>query len=186
MPRISVPEIGDASLFKVALETYAPKIGQAAMAYSLAVYQNTKLSLREMEAARFRTAQINGCQVCQRFRAGRDLAAVIEDGSGTVRSTEARGPVPDEAFYNSIQHWSDSPLYSPRERLAVELAERMGEAPHSMEGNEAFWTKMHGHFGDAEIMDIALAIGSWMALGRIAHTLELDNVCMATFDLEAA
>jgi alkylhydroperoxidase family enzyme len=39
---------------------------------------------------------------------------------------------------------------------------------------------MHAHFSDAEIVDATFSIGSWMALGRLTHVLELDGVCMPT------
>jgi alkylhydroperoxidase family enzyme len=49
-----------------------------------------------------------------------------------------------------------------------------------MDEDEAFWTKMRAHFSDAEIVDATFSIGSWMALGRLTHVLELDGVCMPT------
>lgn len=68
-------------------------------------------------------------------------------------------------------------LFSERERIAIEMAERMGERPHSMAGDEAFWERVHGHFSDEEIVDMTLSIGSWISMGRVVHTLELDEVC---------
>ena len=92
----------------------------------------------------------------------------------------SRGPAPEEAFYTEIMDWATSSLYSERERIAIEMAERMGERPQSMEGDEEFWARVHAQYSDAEIVDMVLAISSWIALGRAGHTLELDNVCMAS------
>ena len=49
-----------------------PGIGVAASKFSLAVYANSTLGLREFEAARLRIAQINGCVFCQDWRTERD------------------------------------------------------------------------------------------------------------------
>ena len=39
---------------------------------------------------------------------------------------------------------------------------------------------MHDTFTDKDIVDMTFAIGSWIALGRLTHVLELDGVCMPT------
>ena len=54
----------------------------------------------------------------------------------------------------------------------------MGEAPQGLKHDEAFWAEMHAHFSDAEIVDMTFCIGAWMALGRLTHVLDLDDVCM--------
>ena len=56
----------------------------------------------------------------------------------------------------------------------------MGEAPKGLKQDEAFWERMHSSFSDAEIVDMTFSIGSWIALGRLTHVLDLDNVCMPT------
>lgn len=62
--------------------TFAPEIVQAGLAFSTAVYQHSTLTLREFEGARARTAEINGCRVCQNFRTARDLPAYFEAFGG--------------------------------------------------------------------------------------------------------
>jgi alkylhydroperoxidase family enzyme len=185
MSRIAIPEdVADPTGHAFGL---VPAVGASAAAYSLAVYQHCRLSLRELEGARFRTAQINGCHVCQRFRASRDLAAHVERSGGTAGALALKtGDPPDEAFYASVPHWRTAPGLSVRERLVIELAERMGERPQSMENDEDFWQRLHAAFTDVEIVDATLAIASWLALGRVVHTLELDTVCLPTFDQHAA
>lgn len=78
-----------------------------------------------------RTALINGCHLCQGMRAARDLPGHIERSGGDIRrAAEARDNTPpDEKFYAEIANWRDSATYSERERLAIEYAERLGEAP---------------------------------------------------------
>lgn len=185
MPRITIDDrVEDLSSFAFSL---APEIGAAAAAFSLAVYRHCRLSLREMEGARFMTARINGCQVCQRFRSKRDLQAFMTRSGETADiKVLGAGEAPDEAFYESVPNWRNAPNLSTRERLVIELAERMGSQPHSMEGDEPFWKQLHAAFTDAEIVDATLTISSWIALGRVMHSLELDTVCLPTFEQKAA
>lgn len=178
MPRISLPDT-DESPYDAAFSTYAPEISQAARDFTLAAYQNCLLSMRELEGARYRTALINGCVVCKNAR-GMDSAEYLKSTGGDIgKSPFARGPVPTQEFYDAVPHWQTSPLFSARERIAIEMAERMGERPHSMEGDEAFWNRVHQHFSDEEIVSMTLTIASWIGMGRVVHTLELDQVCMA-------
>jgi alkylhydroperoxidase family enzyme len=185
MPRVHVPETHADDPSAHVWTAYCPEIGAAAGAYSLAVYQHSKLSLRELEAARVVTARINGCKLCDTMRAGRDLPGHLErSGGNPAISVVARGgPAPDEAFYEALSDWQTSPLFSPRERLAIDFAHRFGTAPKSFD--DTFWTDLHTHFTDSEIVDLTFAIASWVAFGRLTHILDLDNVCMVTFPQEA-
>ena len=182
MPRVHIPDDHAHDPLSYVWTHYTPEIGAAAAAYSLAVYEHSTLSMREMEAARMRTAHINGCNLCRDMRAARDLPGHIErSGGDAARAAEVRDNTPpDEAFYAAVLNWRDATDFSPRERLAIEYAERLGEAPQSMDTDEAFWTAMHTHFSDREIVDLTFSIGSWMALGRFTHVLALDGVCMPT------
>lgn len=60
MPNVAIPAKFEDDPSAHVWTHYAPEIGMAAGQYSLAVYENSKLSMREMEAARMRTAKING------------------------------------------------------------------------------------------------------------------------------
>jgi alkylhydroperoxidase family enzyme len=187
MSRIHIPD--DVNEFPVsyAFRTYAREIGEAALNFSGTVYDHTLLSLREMEGARVRTAYINGCAICKKGRAARDFDTdFAPTGTAFSRPMSSRGAIPDEAFYAAIPHWRESALFSQRERLAIEFAERMGERPHSLEGDEAFWHRIHAHFSDREIVDLTLSIASWIAMGRVVHTLELDAVCALPHELPGA
>jgi alkylhydroperoxidase family enzyme len=92
-------------------------------------------------------------------------------------SVADRGPAPDEAFYRSVSEWRTSPLYSLRERVAIEYAERMGTDPKGLAADDQFWARAKGAFSDAEIVDLSYCIGTWIANGRVAHVLGWDTVC---------
>ena len=186
--RIDVPQSGDPGrTFETLSNAYAPEIVRAAGAFSTTAYQHSNLALREIEAARYRTAQINGCMVCQGFRAGRDFPQMFEGFGGDLESSVYRnGPAPDEEFYAQVGNWPDWPGYSERERLAIHYAEGMGEAPKQIAADEAFWARMKAVYSDEEIVDLTYCIGSWIANGRAAHVLGLDNVCFVAESAEAA
>jgi alkylhydroperoxidase family enzyme len=188
MPRVQVPDefAHDPSAF--VWGHYAPEIAGGASSYIQAVYTKSLLSLRELEAARMRTAQINGCELCMGMRSDRDLGAFLESGGVDPRqAVSARGdPVPDEAFYAEVENWKKWDGFSARERLIIEYADRMGSAPKTVKHDEALWEQLHAHFSDAEIVDMTFCIGAWMALGRLTHVLDLDSVCMPTSKAQAA
>ena len=158
---------------------YVPDIAAAAVGYSKAVYEGSSLSVREFEGARIRTAQINGCLVCQNWRAARDLPGYLERVGGDVQhSLINRGdPVPDETFYATVEQWRNSSVFSARERIAIEFADRMGQEPKSLAQDEEFWKRAHAHFSDKEIVDLAFSVGSWISMGRVAHVLGIDTTC---------
>lgn len=113
-----------------ALSDVSPDMAASLFAFGKMPYHKSRLSLREFEAARIRTAEINGCLICQGFRAVRDLPDLL-GAAPQARQPEllGRGPAPDEAFYRDILDWRGSAAYNERERIAIEMAERMGLNP---------------------------------------------------------
>jgi alkylhydroperoxidase family enzyme len=159
-----------------------PRIADAAVALSEAVYQNTGLSFRVAEAARMRMAQINGCILCRNFRLASDLDNLMErvGAQSAANVGSSRGPVPDETFYAAIENWRESDLFSDRERLAIEYAERIAEAPRDLPLDDEFWQRLRAAFGDAEIVDLTYSITTWLATGRFTHVLGFDGSCDVT------
>ncbi|MET0988339.1 MAG: carboxymuconolactone decarboxylase family protein [Steroidobacteraceae bacterium] len=176
--RIDLPaQHQDAPIVHLA-SNYAAEIVRAGVAFSKAGYQHSKLSLREFEGARARTAEINGCTVCQNWRSERDLPGYFSAFGGQYeRSVGTRGAAPDEQFYTSVSQWRDSPVFSERERLAIRYAEGLGMDPHGIAKDEEFWRRMKAAFSDDEIVDLSYCIAAWMGLGRVTHALGMDGVC---------
>lgn len=157
---------------------YAPTIVASAFEFSKVTYEHSGLPLRVFEAARARTAQINGCIICQSWRSNRHAAGYLKSMGGSGESVATRGgPAPDEAFYDAILEWRTSPLFSERERVAIEYAEGLGLNPHGLAEDEAFWARANKAFSDDELIDLSYCIACWMALGRVAHVLGVDDVC---------
>jgi alkylhydroperoxidase family enzyme len=151
----------------------SPEIVGAGLVFSGVTSEKSILSLREHEGARIRTAELNGCQVCLAFRSGCDLARLYGPDAQTVA---ANGPAPDAGFYAAISDWRTSPLFSDRERLAIEYAERLGTDPKGVAVDEDFWSRAKALFSDAEIVDLSFCIACWLGQGRVTHALGLDEV----------
>jgi alkylhydroperoxidase family enzyme len=135
-----------------------PGIGAAASRFSLAVYEHSTLGLREFEAARLRIAQINGCLFCLDWRTERD-GQKVEDG-----------------FAEAVTDWRATDAFDERTRLAAEYAERYALDHHNLDGE--FWARMTAAYSQAEIVELSMSIGSWLAFGRLNHVLGIDAVCV--------
>ncbi|MFI6642725.1 carboxymuconolactone decarboxylase family protein [Streptomyces sp. NPDC050504] len=134
-----------------------PEIGAAASAFSLAVYAHSSLGLREFEAARLRVAQLNGCAFCLDWR------------------TEKDGVKVEEGFADAVAAWRTTEAFDERTRLAAEYAERYVADHHGIDGE--FWSRMTARYSQAEIVELSMSIGSWLAFGRLNHVLGLDAMC---------
>ena len=40
-----------------------------------------------------------------------------------------------------------------------------------------FWARCHAAFSDDELVDLALCVGSWLALGRFNQVFDIDGAC---------
>ncbi|MEU3277779.1 carboxymuconolactone decarboxylase family protein [Streptomyces antibioticus] len=135
-----------------------PGIGPAAANFSLAVYAHTTLGLREFEAARLRIAQINGCMFCLDWRTERDGLKV------------------EEEFAGAVAEWRTTGAFDERTRLAAEYAERYALDHHNLD--EEFWGRMSARYSQAEIVELTMSLGSWLAFGRLNRVLGLDAMCV--------
>lgn len=115
--------------------------------FSEAVYTNTKLALREREAARWTIALINHCVVCQDTRARDGQEAGV-----------------DEGFYGEVAGWATSTELTERERLAAEFAQMFALDHQAMD--DTFWARMHAAYADDELADLIICCGMFLGLGR--------------------
>ena len=179
--RIDLPEEHHVQPFAHLAKHYASEIVTAGGVFGTAPYQYSKLSLRELEAARYRTALINGCNVCKNMRGARDFPGLFEIFGGDLdNSVYTHGEAPDEDFYNNVANWRDYPGFSERERLIIRYAEGLGQTPDQIAQDEEFWALAKAVFSDNEIVDLSYSIAAWMGVGRAMHALGLDAVCAFT------
>jgi len=135
-----------------------PGIGVAASKFSMAVYADTTLGLREFEAARLRIAQVNGCLFCLDWRTERD-GETVEDG-----------------FAEAVTDWRTTDAFDDRTRLAAEYAERYALDHHGLD--DEFWARMNAHYSQREVVELSMCIGAWLAFGRLNRVLGLDTACV--------
>lgn len=135
-----------------------PGIGGAAANFSLKVYSDSTLRLREFEAARLRIAQINGCVFCQDWRTERD------------------GEKVESTFDEAVRNWRTTDAFDERTRLAAEYAERYALDHHGLD--EDFWSRMTAEYSQNHIVELSMCLGSWLAFGRLNHVLGIDSICV--------
>jgi alkylhydroperoxidase family enzyme len=159
MPLIEVPEGPPGADPEVRVWALRPEMGMGAGALSHAIYEQSIVPVRERELARMRIALINGCAICQQWRKTPDAAGRLSEDD-----------------YAHVLEWATYDGYSERERIAVDYAERFAEDHHSID--EAYYDRMRAAgYSDAEILDLTVCIGGWLALGRTLHVLGLDDSC---------
>jgi alkylhydroperoxidase family enzyme len=146
MARISFPERGHGEHVDWALLRPEMAVGMGAI--SSAVYGNSRLPVREREAARWTIALINDCVVCRDTRARDGVAAGA-----------------DEGFYSDVATWRTSEALSDRERLAAEYAERFALDHLAMDDD--FWVRLRAAYADDEIADLTICCGMFLGLGRV-------------------
>lgn len=161
---------------------HRPRMADATLALSQAIYAESTLSFREAEGARYRISLINGCLMCQKFRLADDLAELMAriNSSEAPNTGAARGEAPSAEYYEAVEHWRDSPLFSERERLAIEYAERVSLEPEGLPYDDAFWSRLHACFDEGEIVDLTYSVTTWIATGRFVHVLGLDGACQVS------
>ena len=157
MPHIAVPE--GAADPEVRVWALRPEMGVAAGGMSHAIYEQSIVPVRERELARMRIALINGCAICRQWRKTPGAAGQI--------SEDDYAHVLEPAGYRG---------YSERDRLAIEYAQLFALDHERID--DAFFGRLRaGGYSDAEILDLTVCIGGWLALGRTLHVLGLDDSC---------
>ena len=143
-----------------------PGIGPAAVDFSQAVYDHSTLGLPEFEAARLRTAQINGCVFCNDWRTERD------------------GEKVGEGFAEAVAEWRTTDALDERAKLAAEYAERYALDHHGID--DEFWGRFRAVYSDNELVELTMCLGSWIAFGRLNRVLGLDTACVLPVRTDSA
>lgn len=138
----------------------APEMAGGMGALSEAVYDRSDLPLRVREAARGRIAEANQCGVC-------------------LRTRDAGGPAEgiDEAFYEHLTTWREWDGYSPRERLAIEFAERFALDHHGLRDDDDFWARFRALYSDHEVVELGISCALWVGGGRLMRVLDVAQSC---------
>ena len=118
------------------------------------------LPRRTHELVRMRIAEINGCVLCLTWR--NDWA--------------------DDAALAAVSQYATSDLFSDAERAALEYAERFASDSKSIDDD--LLGRLGAHFSPAEIADLTLVLGKYLAMGRFMQVLDLDQACTISYDAD--
>lgn len=132
----------------------APHLGAGLHAMSQAVYEQSSLPIREREVARMRIAQLNQCQVCLNTRA----VSAMEQGL-------------TDDLYQQVGRYHDHPDFTPRERLAIEFAERFAIDHTAIDDD--LWARLEQHFSQTELLELTVTAGFCVGIGRAFHVLDI-------------
>ncbi len=130
----------------------APEAAAALRALGAAV-EKSGLEKDLTELLKIRASQMNGCAFCTQFHINH----------------ARRLQVPAEKL-DLVAVWHDSPVYSPRERAALEWTEQLTEMPRGG-ASEAAYADLREHFSASEIAFLTAAIANINAWNRIAGGL---------------
>jgi alkylhydroperoxidase family enzyme len=111
-------------------------------------FPNHLLGGRLLELIRIRSAQLGGCEPCS---VARKTESATEEVVACLVDTSLRQGL------------------NARERLALELLERLSDDHHSI--GDDFYRRLAQHFTTAEIVELGQVCGSTMGLHRFLHTL---------------
>ena len=156
MARVEVPDGpgGEAAM----IWTLRPELVGMVERMIRGAYQESILPAEERELARMRIAQIIDCVACSDFRAPSVLEAGIEP-----------------ELYENVTAYATYPDYTPRQRLAIEYAERFATEHASID--DAFFGRLRAVFSDEEILDLTLCVAVFLGLGRSLTVLGVDQSC---------
>ena len=157
MPRIELPD-GDGPEVLRAL-SLVPHFADAVNAKETAVWASP-MSRRTHELVRIRIAQINGCTLCLTWRNG----------------------WADEDDLADVANYATSTRFDDAERAAIEYADRFCTDSTSID--DSLMARLAEHFTSAEIVDLTLVIGKYLAMGRFMQVLDLDQACTISYDSE--
>jgi AhpD family alkylhydroperoxidase len=141
----------------------APDIIKAMMGVSGAVAKSG-LEHSLIHLVDMRASQINGCAYCLHMHA-----------------TEARVAGESEMRLYLLSAWRESTLYTPRERAALAWTEALTRVAETA-APDADYDGLAGHFSEAEIVSLTLAIGvinTWNRLQvglRGAHPVKAQDL----------
>lgn len=88
-----------------------------------------------------------------------------------MRSASAkRNGLTEERIDEGIDHWRDSPNFTPAEKIALEYSELMQYAPDKID--EAFYERLAEHYSTAEIVELGAFIGFNVGYHTFFRTLD--------------
>ena len=80
-----------------------------------------------------------------------------------------------EEVYAQVSNYRESPLYTERERAAIDFAERFCYDHSSMDDD--YWVGLRALFSDEEILDLSTCVACFVGGGRQLAVLGIHREC---------
>ncbi|HZE17821.1 MAG TPA: hypothetical protein VE197_20155, partial [Mycobacterium sp.] len=96
-----------------------------------------------------------------------------DEGGRRAPSALGAGIAPE--LYDNVASYAIYPRHTPRQRLAIEYAERFATDHASID--DAFFARLRQLFTDEEILDLTLCVAVFLGLGRSLTVLGVDQSC---------
>lgn len=157
-PTISTPATSSAGSVRLAVDELAPHINKAMNALDAAARQ-VHLEPALLELVRARASQLNGCAYCV-----------------DLHSRDARTGGESERRLFLLPVWRETPLFTDRERAALELTEaatRLTDGPVTDE----VYARAAAQFTETELAELIwtiAVINAWNRLGATARPWPLS------------
>jgi AhpD family alkylhydroperoxidase len=137
---------------RLSIEAEAPR----AVAALVRLGQSIELDRSLHELLNLRASQINGCAFCL-----------------DMHWKDARAAGESEERLYSVSTWRESPLYSERERAALELCEAVTLIAETNVPDDV-WDRAAAVFDDAELAQLVVAITAINAFNRLNVTARVE------------
>lgn len=140
------------STVRLAVDELAPHISSAMEALEAAC-RKTGLETSLLELVRLRASQINGCVYCV-----------------NLHSSDARAGGAEKRL-QALPVWRETPLFTSREKAALELTEAVTRLADSHISDE-LWDRVAAQFTDTELAELLwtiTVINAWNRLGAAAR-----------------
>jgi alkylhydroperoxidase family enzyme len=76
-----------------------------------------------------------------------------------------------DELYNLVDQYATNDAFTPREKLAIEFAEKFA-FDHTAIGDDMF-ARLKVHFTDTEILELTVTVGFCVGIGRAFHVLDI-------------
>ena len=86
-----------------------------------------------------------------------------------------------EDLYHRVAEYREIGAFSEAEKLAAETAERFHGDHVALLADEDYWSRMHDHFDDRQIVELITFIGYCVGIGRTLALLDVANDCELNF-----
>jgi len=146
------------STVRLAVDTLAPHVSEAMEALEAASRQ-TNLEPVLLDLVRLRASQINGCVYCV-----------------NMHSSDARKGGESERRLYALPVWRETPMFTPREKAALELTEAVTRLA-DREISDELYRRVAAHFTEvelAELLWVIAIINAWNRLGAAARPWPLS------------